>query len=120
MRKLLLLSLLVLFCSNGFSQNYNGDGKPYQYYSIISADWSISYCVGKMEIDGNTYKLVDENGKPIKFKTDSDLLNYLSKRGWRMVGIHFPEESIHTVYRYMMYKDVTDDEQIKEGLSLKE
>lgn len=50
----------------------------------------------------------------------SDLLNYLSKRGWRMVGIHFPEESIHTVYRYMMYKDVTDDEQIKEGLSLKE
>ena len=50
----------------------------------------------------------------------SDLLNYLSKRGWRMVGIHFPEESVHVVYRYMMYKDVTDDEQIKEGLSLKE
>ena len=51
---------------------------------------------------------------------NSDLLNYLSKRGWRYAGLHFPEKSIHTEYHYVMYKEVTDDEQIKEGIFLKE
>lgn len=120
MKKLLLLSFLVLLCTEGFSQNYKGDGEPYQYLSVVSADWSITYCTGKMEIDGKTYKLADENGKPIRFSTNSDLLNYLSKRGWRYAGLHFPEKSIHTEYHYVMYKEVTDDEQIKEGIFLKE
>lgn len=120
MKKLLFVSFFVLFCTEVFSQNYKGDGEPYQYFSIISADWSISYCTGKMEIDGSVYKLADENGKPIRFKTTSELLNYLSKRGWHYAGIHFPEKSLRVTYNYMMYKEVTEDEQIKEGISLTE
>ena len=66
-------------------------------------------------------RLVDKNGKEIKFNSMIDALNYLTQFGWRfaqayVVPMGTRDEVGGTTY-WILYKDVDDYSQISEGFT---
>ena len=67
---------------------------------------------------------VDENGEKMNFNSMIDAVNYLAKLGWELI-LAYPVTptqgmSKDPVYHYILCKKVTSDEQIKEGINLKD
>ena len=105
------LFLLLMLCStlSVSGQRVNGSAKPYDYYCyvrVLGWDGEISY-----PDDRNWATLMDDDGKKLKFKNDADLLNYMSKRGWKYVDKKGDN--------YLMKIEVTDDKQVYNQLNLK-
>lgn len=68
-------------------------------------------------------RLVDRNGKDIKFNSMIDALNYLTQFGWRFAQAYVVprgtrDEVGGTTY-WILYKDVDDYSQISEGFTTK-
>ncbi len=68
-------------------------------------------------------RLVDKNGKEIKFNSMIDALNYLTQFGWRFAQAYVVprgtrDEVGGTTY-WILYKDVDDYSQISEGFTTK-
>ena len=66
-------------------------------------------------------RLVDRNGKDIKFNSMIDALNYLAQFGWRFAQAYVVprgtrDEVGGTTY-WILYKDVEDYSQISEGFT---
>ena len=66
-------------------------------------------------------RLVDRNGKDIKFNSMIDALNYLTQFGWRFAQAYVVprgtrDEVGGTTY-WILYKDVDDYSQISEGFT---
>ena len=66
-------------------------------------------------------RLVDRNGKEIKFNSMIDALNYLTQFGWRFAQAYVVprgtrDEVGGTTY-WILYKDVDDYSQISEGFT---
>ena len=66
-------------------------------------------------------RLVDRNGKDIKFNSMIDALNYLAQFGWRFAQAYVVprgtrDEVGGTTY-WILYKDVDDYSQISEGFT---
>ena len=66
-------------------------------------------------------RLVDKNGKEIKFNSMIDALNYLTQFGWRFAQAYVVprgtrDEVGGTTY-WILYKDVDDYSQISEGFT---
>jgi hypothetical protein len=57
-------------------------------------------------------KLVSQDGEEIDFKNMVDVVNYMSKRGWRFVD----NETFHDRFYVILAKSVTCDDEAKEGL----
>ncbi len=71
----------------------------------------------------NKYKcqLVGEDNKIISFTSMVQAANYMAKRGWRLVDTYVLAEksvSCYGNFHYIMAKDITSEDQIKEGLKL--
>ena len=68
--------------------------------------------------------LVDENGEKMNFNSMIDAVNYLAKLGWELILAYpiTPTQGMSKdpVYHYILCKKVTSDEQIKEGINLKD
>lgn len=51
----------------------------------------------------NTVMLYDSKNQPLRFITGMDAVNYLSKRGWRLISTYYESisesESAHYVWR---------------------
>lgn len=68
--------------------------------------------------------LVDENGKPIYFNSFIGMLNYMSQRGWELVGPYTTVDSsefmgefeVSSDTKWLFKKEVTSAEEITEGL----
>lgn len=56
--------------------------------------------------------LYDENGKVINFNNITDILNYMSARGWQLVTTLY----YYNYYHYILKKDVSSPEEAKQGL----
>lgn len=73
--------------------------------------------MGTAEINiGETKKseyILDEQGKKKEFGSVAAFITYMSKRGWEYV------EKIDE-YRFILKKEVTNDEQAREHLNLKQ
>ena len=111
MRKILLFIVLCC-CINVCAQRVDKPGEPYDYYCYIY--WETTLVKDKIYVvfPGQERKrLVDEEGKAIKFKNSVEVLTYFSKRGWVFVS----DSS-----GYRMKKSVTSDEQALEHLNFKE
>lgn len=65
------------------------------------------------------YTLLDENGKDIKFNSMVAAMNYMGERGWKLIQAYVVTVSNQNVLHWLLYKDVTDPAQIKEGLNVK-
>lgn len=80
-------------------------------YDIVSVD------LGQRQAFLRSYHLVEENGKDIKFNSMVAALNFMSLRGWNFIQAYVTScgkdnEETH----WLMYKDVTDESEIYEGL----
>ena len=68
--------------------------------------------------------VADSNGKEHEFNTMLEAVAYFEKRGWELFQCYATQEESGmvgiSVYHYLLRKMVTNDAQIKEGLSLKE
>lgn len=66
-----------------------------------------------------SYYLVNEKGKTIKFNGTIDALNYMGKRGWKLFQTYITRSGDTDVSHWLMYKDVSDDKEIYEGIMVK-
>lgn len=83
--------------------------------------------IGKVKVmldmgysSGQLNSLHDDKGKQIKFNTMIQVLDYMAKRGWRLVNTYYVSASqTQNVVNYVMEKRVSNDSQKTEGLNLK-
>lgn len=64
--------------------------------------------------------LVNENGTRLEFNSMVDAMNYMGKRNWKFEQAYVVTTSSQNVYHWLLSKEVTDDEQIKEGFLTRE
>ncbi len=66
-------------------------------------------------------RLVDKNGKEIKFNSMIDALNYLTQFGWRFAQAYVvpkgSRDDVGGTTYWILYKDVDDYSQISEGFT---
>ena len=107
--KQLFLCLMFCYTLSVSAQRVNESAKSYDYFCyvrVLGWDGEISY-----PGDSNWATLLDDDGKKLKFKNDADLLNYMSKRGWKYVDMKDD--------KYLMKIEVTNDKQVYNQLNLK-
>ncbi len=112
MKKILFL-LMMMMPTFAFSQNAN------------KGDTYLVYCVAynhsnKIELLDNkkSKTLCSKDGKELEFETEAQLLSYLGRRGWRLVSVTRMDSA--NLNHFYLEKEVTSDEQAKEGLFFKE
>lgn len=118
MRKSLLL-IFSLYCSVAVS----GQKSRQAYCEVIV--WShqimfnaaVSFDFGIQS--NNTVMLYDSKNQPLRFITGMDAVNYLSKRGWRLVSTYYESISESESAHYVMEKTITNEKQVKEGLVMR-
>lgn len=118
MRKSLLL-IFSLYCSVAVSGQ-----KPRQAYCEVIV-WShqimfnaaVSFDFGIQS--NNTVMLYDSKNQPLRFITGMDAVNYLSKRGWRLVSTYYESISESESAHYVMEKTITNEKQVKEGFVMR-
>ena len=63
--------------------------------------------------------LYDSQNKPLKFITGMDAVNYLSKRGWKLVSTYYESISESESVHFVMEKTITDEKQVRAGLNMR-
>lgn len=99
--------------------------KPRQAYCEVIV-WShqimfnaaVSFDFGMQS--NNTVMLYDSKNQPLRFITGMDAVNYLSKRGWRLVSTYYESISESESAHYVMEKTITNEKQVKEGLVMRQ
>lgn len=118
MRAKLLVILIIGFASSVYSQ------KSRQAYCEVIV-WShqimfhaaVSFDFGMQS--NNTVMLYDSQNKPLKFITGMDAVNYLSKRGWKLVSTYYESISESESVHFVMEKTITDEKQVRAGLNMR-
>jgi len=118
MRTKLLVILIIGFASSVYSQ------KSRQAYCEVIV-WShqimfhaaVSFDFGMQS--NNTVMLYDSQNKPLKFITGMDAVNYLSKRGWKLVSTYYESISESESVHFVMEKTITDEKQVRAGLNMR-
>lgn len=114
--------MMAVCCAQAQSENQPGEKYPV-YCSLKGYNF---WGVGKVKVQldlgnksGNFESLLDENGKQIKFNTMMEVINYMAKRGWELDKVCFFTEGMSktNVANYIMKKYVTDDSEIRAGIS---
>ena len=85
----------------------------------LNKNVKVSVDLGQFQSITKTYTLLDENGKEIKFNSMVAAMNYMGERGWKFIQAYVVTVSNQKVLHWLLYKDVTDPAQIKEGLNVK-
>lgn len=85
----------------------------------LNKNVKVSVDLGQFQSATKAYTLLDENGKDIKFSSMVAAMNYMGERGWKFVQAYVVTVSNQNVLHWLLYKDVTDPAQIKEGLNVK-
>lgn len=85
----------------------------------LNKNVKVSVDLGQFQSATKAYTLLDENGKDIKFNSMVAAMNYMGERGWKFVQAYVVTVSNQNVLHWLLYKDVTDPAQIKEGLNVK-
>lgn len=127
MKKTLLIIVLFFGTLYSYSQDII---TSYKTYCLIVGTGNLTGTKVKVEVDfgeknnyWTMYKdkfLVDESGEKIDFNSMVDAMNFMGKLGWKFeqayvitVATAFMKQN---VYHYLLSKDITHDEQIKDGL----
>ena len=119
MRIKLLIILLICFASDVYSQKSR---QAYcevivwphhvMYHAAVTFDFGMqSY---------TTAMIYDSKNQPLRFVSGMDAVNYLSKRGWRVVSSYYKTINKGESTHFVMEKTVTNEKQVTEGLVLKE
>jgi len=116
MKKLLTL-LFLCFSITAFSQEYNKEeAQNYVYCQLVGTSNLLGTKV-TVEIDfGQKKKLFEstrlkgKDGKPIKFNSMIDALNYMGNQGWEFEQAYAIYTGNSNVYHYLLKKPVTKSE----------
>ena len=109
MKKILFLLMFVLASASSIAQ------EKHPYYCTISGTYNLTMKI-RLELEWGEQKqlvaLRDENNKKIEFNNLTDILNYMSARGWQFVTELNYDGHIH----YLLKKEVSSPEEAKQGL----
>lgn len=109
MKKILFLLVFILTAASSFAQ------EKHPYYCTISGTRNLANKI-RLELEWGEQKqyvaLRDENNKKIEFNNLTDILNYMSARGWQFVTELTYEGCIH----YLLKKEVSSPDEAKQGL----
>lgn len=121
-RLLLCFAMTLAFCTINAE---NHDGKRPAYCNVMGYNF---WGVGKVKVQldlGRTSKsgydsIYGPDGKKVKFNTMMEVLNYMGERGWSVKSTYCITKGKSDVIHYLLEKWVTSNEEITEGLTLKE
>ncbi len=109
-----LLFLALSLCVKG--QDITPSVKKYDVYCVYYGQLQMNGRVKPQKLiwgdSKKEVKLVSQDGEEIDFKNMVDVVNYMSKRGWRFVD----NETFHDRFYVILAKSVTCDDEAKEGL----
>lgn len=101
---------------------------PYKAYCQVRAEWRGNYNIAfdnettdKIKSgNGISIKLTNEAGEEIKSKTCVDIINYLSKQGWIVIGTSTWSSGgeMNLVYFYTLEKSVSSEEELIKGIRI--
>ena len=110
MKKVLLAAIFALTSISSIAQS---EKRP--YYCTINGSYNLAMKI-RIEVEWGESKnevyLRGENGKKIEFNNLTDILNYMSKRGWDFVSVVTFDKTIH----YLLKKEASSPEEAKQGL----
>ena len=119
MRIKLLIILLICFASDVYSQKSRLAycevivwPHHVRYHAAVTFDFGMQSYTAAM--------LYDSKNQPLRFVSGMDAVNYLSKRGWRVVSSYYKTNNKGESTHFVMEKTVTNEKQVIEGLVLKE
>ena len=127
MKKVLFVIMVTLLSLSANAQSISKPGEPYPVYCDLSCYNSWGFGKVKVRLDmGRTqpnkegYESIYDSGKKRKFNTLMEVLDYMSKRGWKVHSTFVVTESLAmpNVLYFLLEKQVTDDSQIDKGLEL--
>ena len=109
MKNILFLLMFVLATASSIAQ------EKYPYYCTISGTRNLANKI-RLELEWGEQKQIvalrDKNNKKIEFNNLTDILNYMSARGWQFVTELTYDGHIH----YLLKKEVSSPEEAKQGL----
>lgn len=115
MRKI-LFAILLLQTIGCFSQNIKNEKNPYPVYCELIENGYIYIMFGSNSMLQSLYS---EDGKKIDFASRVDAMNYLGKRGWKIVESYVSPQNVYSnklTTKFIFMKMVTSEKEAKEGL----
>lgn len=117
--KLLILFILTSATTSVYSQKSRQAycevivwSHQIMFHALVSFDFGMQ--------SNNTVMLYDTKNQPLKFITGMDLVNYLSKRGWKLVSTYYESISESESIHFVMEKTIMDEKQVKAGLNMRQ
>jgi len=127
MAKKIFLALLLAMLSLGINAQTvtkTEDGKYNVYCTVVGYN---NFGFGKLKVildmgysSKNENSLYGEDGKKIKFNSMMEVLDYMAKRGWKLVNTYYiTMVGKQNVVNYVMEKRISNDSEKTEGLTIK-
>lgn len=111
MKKLILLSLIVLMSVPMFAQENTSNEKTRDsflyaeilgYSKFLSTKVSVTIDFGQNTTLFEDTRLRDENGKVISFNSMVDAMNWMGAQGWEFVQAYTASEGDQSVYHWLL------------------
>lgn len=111
MKKLILLSLIVLMSVPMFAQENTSNEKTRDsflyaeilgYSKLLSTKVSVTIDFGQNTTLFEDTRLSDENGKVINFNSMVDAMNWMGAQGWEFVQAYTASEGDQSVYHWLL------------------
>lgn len=128
MKKIYLIVVFALFCAMANAQSATQPGEKYPVYCEVMGfnAWGFGKVkarldMGRKQPNKEDYEYIYEGNKKRKFNTMMEVLDYMSKRGWKVHSTYVVTEGMgkQNVLHYLMVKEVMNDSEIDEGLDLR-
>lgn len=133
MKKLLLLTAIILFSAFHVKaqENGNGSAEKFVYCELVGTQKFMSQNI-TVALDfgqktsywsNKNRKLVDENNKPVVFNSMVDAMNFMGENGWEFAQAYIVTMGQQNVYHWLLKKNIsmfTPEEQAEmlNGLNL--
>lgn len=124
MKRIVILFILFISFCDCYSQN-EGHKRPV-YCDVMGYNFlgvgkvKVQIDLGRKTNSRGFDSLYDEDGKKLKFNTMIAVLNYMSERGWRTIDNYYISSGNSKILHFLLEKWIISDEEITEGLILKE
>lgn len=122
MKKFLTLLMMAFVCIAVNAQS------PCKSYCQVRAEWRGNYYIAfdsdvtdKIKSgSGISVKLTNEDGQEVKSKNCVDIINYLAKQGWVVVGTSTWSSGgeMNLVYFYTLEKTASTEDELIKGIRL--
>lgn len=133
MKKLLLLTAIILFSAFQVKAQENGNGSTEKFVycelvgtqKFMSQNITVALDFGQKTSywSNKNRKLVDENNKPVVFNSMVDAMNFMGESGWEFAQAYIVTMGQQNVYHWLLKKNIsmfTPEEQAEmlNGLNL--